>query len=117
MKGKHTDLVQQCLEVLKLYGVLAWPQPAGEIHGLTYKGKRRVVRLCPKGTSDIGGVLPGGRYIAVECKVGRDEPKTDQRLFLNAVTDRGGVGLVIYDDVAHLAKWLEACWKKEDCDV
>lgn len=47
-----------------------------------------------KGVSDILGVLPGGRILAIEVKtpVGRVSP--EQRIFIDMVNDDGGVAFV-----------------------
>jgi hypothetical protein len=63
-------------------------------------GEARLIRFCSAlGASDILGVLPGGRFVAVECKRPGNVPTDDQREFLNAVNRRGGLALLVYDAV------------------
>jgi len=49
----------------------------------------------PKGGSDLIGWMPGGRFVAVEVKVGRDKLSDEQAAFLAAVTKAGGVAGVV----------------------
>jgi hypothetical protein len=71
-------------------------------------GKRRFVRFNgAKGCSDILGILPGGRFMAVECKLPGNRPTADQQAFLDAVRTAGGLAVVVHD-VAELALALGA---------
>jgi hypothetical protein len=76
--------------------VLAWRQNTGAFTS-EYRGKRRFHRfgLCP-GSSDIIGILPGGRFLAVECKVGKNKPTPSQESFLREVNESGGLGLCVW---------------------
>jgi len=49
----------------------------------------------PKGGSDLIGWMPGGRFAAVEIKVGRDKLSDEQAAFLAAVIKAGGIGGVV----------------------
>jgi hypothetical protein len=48
-----------------------------------------------KGVSDILGVLPGGRALAVEVKRPGGKPTPSQADFLREVSQAGGLALVI----------------------
>ncbi len=102
----ETDLVRQCLDLLKLRGVYAWRNNSGAF--VLGKGSgRRFFRAGAKGSADVIGVLPGsGRFLAVECKVGSNQPTADQVAFLDAVRAAGGVAVVIRD-VAELVALLD----------
>ena len=51
-----------------------------------------------RGISDILGILPDGRFLAVEIKRPNNNALTDaQRLFLEQAEEHGGVALVIHD--------------------
>lgn len=50
-----------------------------------------------RGASDIIGLTKGGRFLAVECKIKPNKPTEVQKLFLQEVTDRGGLAIVAYD--------------------
>jgi hypothetical protein len=50
------------------------------------------------GVSDVLAILPpGGRLLAVECKLPGREPTGLQQAFLDAVARAGGVGIVVRD--------------------
>ncbi|OCC14769.1 hypothetical protein DBT_1829 [Dissulfuribacter thermophilus] len=46
------------------------------------------------GVSDILGVLPGGRFLAIEVKTRRGRLTRRQEAFLSAVNRQGGLGFV-----------------------
>jgi len=49
------------------------------------------------GASDIMGVLPDGRFLAIEVKAGKDRLSIEQNQFLKAVADKGGLAIVLAD--------------------
>jgi hypothetical protein len=64
-----------------------------------------------KGASDILGVLPGGRFLAIEVKAPKGRPTKEQMMFLDAVNRNGGLGFIarsIEDVEEVLAKELQA---------
>ena len=103
---KETELVKMCIELLRLKGCMAWRQNTGVMRK-TYRGKSRVVRFGTPGMSDILGVLPGGRILAVECKVGTGKETLSQFAFQEAVRAIGGWAVVVRS-VHQLVKSLEA---------
>ncbi len=90
-KETETDLVRNCLELLRLRGCFCWRNNTG---GLAV-GKR-FVHFGQAGSADILGIVgPGGtpkagRLIACECKVGRNKLTEAQSLFLATISDHGG---------------------------
>ncbi len=46
------------------------------------------------GVSDILGVLPGGRFLAIEVKTRRGRLTRRQKAFLSSVNQKGGLGFV-----------------------
>ena len=103
---RETHLVRACLDYLRLRGVYCWRQNSGA--AVFGQGKaRRFVRMTRgvQGVSDILGILPGGRFVAVEAKMPGNRPTPDQAAFLDAVRAQGGVALVV-TDVAELAAEL-----------
>jgi len=103
--AEETALVKACIEVLKLRGALCWRQNTGKVK-LEYKGKIRYVPFGVPGMADIGGILPGGRALQVECKVGSNKLTALQAAFLEQVRAQGAVGLVVYS-VDELLKGLD----------
>jgi hypothetical protein len=95
--GKHADLVRQCLELLHLHGALAWKTNAGAAWLPGRGGKPRPVRFNVPGTPDIVGCLKDGRFVGVECKVGKDRLSGPQLAFGTAIAERGGFFRVVRD--------------------
>ena len=58
---------------------------------VTLKGAKMIaLGLCP-GSSDIIGLTPNGRFLAIEAKAGTGRPTKEQRTFITAVKAAGGV--------------------------
>jgi hypothetical protein len=93
------------LQLLALRGVFAWRNNSGAFV-IREAGRRRFVRAGLVGGSDILGVLPGGRFLAVPG----NRPTAAQRAFLDQVTAAGGLALVGYD-VAELSRFLDGSKK------
>lgn len=102
--GKETSLVRVCLQWLELRGVLAWRVNSGAMVVGDRKHRRFVRFNSIDGVSDILGCLPGGRMLAVECKVKPNKLTRSQESFLAAVQKNGGVAVVAYslDDLAQV---------------
>ena len=93
--ARETELVKAILDYLVLRGVFAWRQNQG---GVTreYKGRKRFVRFARvDGISDIIGILPDGRFLALEAKVGNNKVTVSQSGFLGRIQDSGGVARVV----------------------
>ena len=97
---KEQDIVNTILDYLRIKGAWAIRINSG-MTVIQTGGSRRVIRGAPAGTSDIIGLLPGGRFLAIECKVKGNKPTPSQNDFLNGVRERGGLAVVAYslDDV------------------
>jgi hypothetical protein len=90
-------VVKACLEYLEIYGAFVWRNNTGAL-----KDKReRPVFFGKPGSSDILGLLPGGRFIAVECKSAKGKLSEKQKEFLANVEEMGGLTIVArsVDDV------------------
>ena len=90
LEPKEADILRQCMQWLKLYGVFCWRQNQGAIAG-EHNGKRRFLRF----SSAVGIRHPGhpaadGPTLAIECKrPGRS--RRWSRAFLQVVRQSGGV--------------------------
>lgn len=102
MPKPETKLVAACLRLLQLRGIYAWRNNTGVARPQRKDGSRGFVRFGKKGSADILGVLPGGRMLAVECKVGRNTTTPDQDEFLASVSSAGGLAVVVRDTVDEL---------------
>jgi hypothetical protein len=110
---KETALVRACLGLLRLRGAFAWRNNSGAV--VLGQGKaRRFFRAGLVGSADILGLLPpAGRFLAVECKAGRNKPTAEQVAFLAAVEAAGGLAIVVYD-VRELVQLLDGLPHTQD---
>lgn len=91
----ETHLVSACLDTLRKLGIFAWRNNSGAAMLPGRGGAMMPVRFGLKGSSDILGIIDGGRFLAVECKQPKKYPTKEQRAFLAAVKDHGGCALVV----------------------
>jgi hypothetical protein len=91
------SVVKACLEYLTYYGAFVWRNNTGGLRD----AKNRMVFFGKPGSSDIIGVLPGGRFIACECKTAKGKLSEKQKEFLARVEEFGGLAIVArsVDDV------------------
>lgn len=75
---------------LLLNQIYAWRNNTGMATYET-KGKKRAVRYGKTGSADILGILPDGRFLAIEVKRPGNKPTELQQQFLDDIVDRGGV--------------------------
>ena len=99
---KEGEILKACLDYLALNGAFVWRNNTGALKDNT----NRPVFFGKPGSSDIIGVLPGGRFIAVECKTLKGKLSEKQKVFLSTVNDMGGLALVArsVDDVIQAVK-------------
>lgn len=83
----ESEVVRQCLTYLELRGIMAWRNNTGKRMGLSFG---------TKGSGDIIGLLPGGRFLSVECKYGRGKQSSDQVRFADGINANGGQAIVVY---------------------
>jgi hypothetical protein len=102
---KEADVLRACLDYLKLSGVLCWRNNTGATVARNAAGRKRFIRFGAPGSSDILGVLPGGKFLAVETKRPGGKLSVLQSEFLAAVTIAGGVALCV-SDVRELQRQL-----------
>lgn len=67
-------------------------------------GRSNFIKLAHAGTADITGCSSAGRFIAIECKIGKNKPTDLQNAYLEEVRKRGGIAVVAYslDDVMNI---------------
>ncbi len=93
-KQIETAIVKACLEYLnKVAGCIAWRNNTGRLKDRT---GRLVTFGLGKGSSDIIGALPGGRILAVECKIGKNKMTLDQEVYQWSVKDIGGFAVCVW---------------------
>jgi len=94
----EADVQRAILDYLLMHPRVAWAQRinSGRVrteHGRMFKG-------ADAGTSDIIGMLVGGRFLAVEVKrdgkAARNNTSDDQWLFIKVINDNGGLAFVAW---------------------
>lgn len=91
---------KQILEYLEIRGIFHFRNNTGAFPS-EYKGKKRFIRFGSVGSSDILGIYPGGRFLAIEVKRPGGKLSDHQKHFLEQVQARNGIGIVAHsvDDV------------------
>ena len=95
MKIPERAIQSQILQWLGYHHIKAFRINAGMVR--TGEGRSsRIIRMAPKGFSDIMGVLPGGRAIFIEVKAKGGKPTQMQLDFLGDMIAQGAIALVAY---------------------
>jgi hypothetical protein len=92
----------EVLKYLKLWRIYCWSNPSGAAR--IRPGKFMSFGL--KGSADILGCLPDGRFLAVEVKAARGVLSPEQRDFLADIKALGGMAVVAKSrtDVDHVLR-------------
>lgn len=102
----ESQIKTSILEFLSIHGIFCWNTPSTGIYDPSRgKFRARRGRFQIKGVSDILGILPDGRFLAIEVKRpkgGRVSP--DQAFFVEKIRQSGGVAGVCrsIDEVRYL---------------
>lgn len=107
-KTSTNDLTKATIKMLLLIGFNVWRNNNGAVYDPTRRAFRS--NSSTPGISDIIGYRRNsGQFIAVEIKNGKDVMSDAQTLFLNALNNNGGIGLVVrnIDDVENLKQLKE----------
>lgn len=87
---KEDEVLRDCLAYLQLNGVYCWRNNTGAT-----KTAHGFVRYGKVGSSDILGILPNGKFIAVECKREKGGVVSEkQKEFLEMIVKNQGVAIV-----------------------
>lgn len=95
------DILSLIRLALSERGIISWRNNTGAL-----KDKDgRLIRygLCP-GSSDIIGIMPDGRFLAIEVKKPGKKPTPEQLNFIEAIRRHGGIAGVVHgvEDLAGL---------------
>jgi len=80
-----------CLRYLEKLQIMAWNNPTGAVQ-IT---PGRWLHFGKKGSADILGCLPGGRFLAVETKAPGGRLSPEQKQFLADIQDLGGLAVMV----------------------
>jgi hypothetical protein len=91
----ESEVQRQILRYLTTARIFHWRANTGAMKG-EYNGRKRFVRFGSPGVSDILGILPGGRFLAIEVKRPRLGRLTaDQAAFQANVRTAGGLAVCV----------------------
>lgn len=93
MGAKENQVKNSILEYLHTMGIVAWPNNTGAVKYESH-GTGRFVRYGHKGSGDILGVLPGGRFLSIECKTTSGRASSAQTDFMLTVNRAGGLAFI-----------------------
>jgi hypothetical protein len=91
--GKQTPegrVKAACLRYLEKRGIKAWNNPSG----VCRIAPDRWLHFGKKGSADLLGCLPGGRFLAVETKAPGGRLSPEQRQVLADIQALGGMAIV-----------------------
>lgn len=96
----ENSVVNACIRWLHLNGCFVWRNNSGATTK-KYTNKQGVsseyhVRFGAKGSPDIVGTTPTGRFIGVECKFGRNKLDDHQKAFGNKLIEKNALFIVAY---------------------
>ena len=99
-RDRETPVLHACLKWLHDRGIFCWRNNTGT----AWIGEQPVSFGYP-GSGDILGVLPGGRFLSVECKSPTGTQSGKQKEFEAKVAANGGV-YILARSVEDLERWL-----------
>ncbi|HOD71603.1 MAG TPA: VRR-NUC domain-containing protein [Deltaproteobacteria bacterium] len=102
---REHDIQKQILEYLARRRIFAWRQNSGAVVYEDRNRDKRFVRFASvNGISDILGILPDGRLLAIEVKKKGGKPSLEQQVFMEAIQENNGIAIVAYslDDVVQI---------------
>lgn len=88
----ENEVKNACLRWLHERGIFAWRNNTG----MAWIGDHPI-RFGLKGSADIIGLLPDGRFLAVEAKAASGRQSPDQKTFEENVRKNNGVYVLAYD--------------------
>lgn len=97
------QLVRQIIDYLNYRGHFVQRTNSGAIR-INTPTNNRFIKLSMAGTADITGCSKDGKFLAIECKIGKNKPTDLQNAYLEEIRKRGGIAIVAYnlDDVMDL---------------
>jgi hypothetical protein len=89
------EIQNQILDWLNLKQIFNWRQNTMGVYcGKDNQGNARFRKAPTTGVSDILGVLPNGRFLAIECKRPGGKATPEQLEFIDSVNSNGGLAFV-----------------------
>ena len=91
------EIQNSILEWLHFVGIFAWRNNSAGIYDQRSGAYRRKPKYAINGVSDILGILPDGKFFAIETKANRRKKASyDQKQFISKINEQGGIALVAW---------------------
>lgn len=91
------EIENSILEFLKYKGIISWKNNTTGIYDPNGKRFRSKSKYDRNGVSDILGILPDGRFLAIEVKrSSQARTRPSQRLFIEDINNNGGLAFVAF---------------------
>jgi hypothetical protein len=105
----ESDIQLSILNYLHSVGVYAWRNNTTGVFDPKSGQFRRLGAYAIKGVSDILGVLPDGKLLAIEVKTKKGRVSKAQEMFIQRINNKDGVAFVArsLEDVKEKFKELE----------
>jgi len=90
------EIQKAILDYLQIKKIFAWRNNTG-----AFVKDKHFYRFGLKGRADMRGILPGGRFLAIEVKAKYGKLRPEQEEFINTINHHGGLAFVAksLDDV------------------
>ena len=93
----ENEIQNSILEFLKYKKITAWRNNSTAVYDPTGKRFRSKSKWDRNGVSDILGVLPDGKFLAIEVKKNTQaRTRPSQKEFINDISSQGGVAFVAF---------------------
>jgi len=93
-RQSESDIQTLILDWLNRKGVFSFRVNTAGVYDSRKNIYRTPGRYTLKGTSDVLGILPTGRFLAVEVKSATGRVTVEQRAFLDRINKSGGIAFV-----------------------
>ena len=95
----EADIQRNILSYLATRGIVAWRTNSGKVRNNVY--------MAPKGTPDIIGYLPSGRFLGIEVKRPKQPLSDSQQAWLERA-EKAGCAVMVARSVEEVVAQVEA---------
>lgn len=92
---KESELLSFALQRLRQSGLVAWRVPNGPVMHSTNGGQKVFKKSPIKGFPDIAGVLPNGKFFAIELKTEKGRLSPEQLEWITRLNMSGAMAIVL----------------------
>lgn len=120
IKESEKQIENNILRYLGVRNVYVWKAKTVGTFDTKLGRFRKSSPMYKKGVADIIGILPGGKILAIEVKSKKGRLSPEQKIFLDEISNRGGVSLVarsVEDVEAVLSKYYREAYFAGDLDT